>query len=107
MKPGELPAKAFLHVTSAVFGARKLAARAKHLLGRDDRPPPPPRGRPTGKRNILFVTVDQQRFDAIGLNGGRIARTPVIDALGLMQRYAKAYPRIEPVRSTSCELPGE
>jgi len=34
-----------------------------------------------GGRKILFVTTDQQRFDALGCNGGRFARTPVIDAL--------------------------
>ena len=30
-------------------------------------------------RGILFVTTDQQRFDALGCNGGQVARTPVID----------------------------
>jgi len=34
-----------------------------------------------GRRKILFVTVDQQRYDALGCNGGSIARTPVIDGL--------------------------
>ncbi len=40
-------------------------------------------GREQGRarRNILFVTVDQQRYDALGINGGRVARTPAIDAL--------------------------
>ena len=33
------------------------------------------------KRNILLVTTDQMRFDALGCNGGRVARTPVIDGL--------------------------
>ncbi len=32
-------------------------------------------------RKILFITTDQQRFDSLGCNGGRIARTPVADAL--------------------------
>jgi arylsulfatase A-like enzyme len=32
-------------------------------------------------RKILFITTDQMRYDAIGANGGRVARTPVIDAL--------------------------
>ena len=32
-------------------------------------------------RKILFITTDQQRFDALGCNGGRVARTPVADAL--------------------------
>src|SRR5579875_1208315 len=36
--------------------------------------------RPMG-RKILFVTTDQQRYDALGCNGGTIARTPVVDAL--------------------------
>ncbi len=32
-------------------------------------------------RKILFITTDQQRFDALGCNGGSVARTPVVDAL--------------------------
>jgi len=32
-------------------------------------------------RKILFITTDQMRFDAIGANGQKIARTPAIDAL--------------------------
>ncbi len=32
-------------------------------------------------RNILFVTTDQQRFDSLGCNGGKVARTPVADRL--------------------------
>ena len=32
-------------------------------------------------RKILFITTDQMRFDAIGVNGQTIARTPAIDAL--------------------------
>ena len=32
-------------------------------------------------RNILLITTDQMRFDALGCNGGEIARTPVIDGL--------------------------
>jgi arylsulfatase A-like enzyme len=32
-------------------------------------------------RKILFITTDQQRFDALGCNGGIYARTPNIDAL--------------------------
>ena len=33
------------------------------------------------RRNILFITVDQQRFDALGVNGGTVARTPNLDQL--------------------------
>ena len=32
-------------------------------------------------RSVLFITTDQQRFDALGVNGGRVARTPSLDAL--------------------------
>ena len=32
-------------------------------------------------RKILFVTTDQQRYDALGCNGGTVARTPVADRL--------------------------
>jgi arylsulfatase A-like enzyme len=32
-------------------------------------------------RRILFITTDQQRWDALGCNGGRVARTPVVDRL--------------------------
>jgi arylsulfatase A-like enzyme len=32
-------------------------------------------------RTILFITTDQQRFDALGCNGGRLARSPVVDRL--------------------------
>ena len=32
-------------------------------------------------RNILLITTDQMRFDALGCNGGQVARTPVIDQL--------------------------
>ena len=42
-------------------------------------------------RKILFVTTDQQRYDALGCNGGTIARTPVVDRLateGIVYRRA-------------------
>ena len=32
-------------------------------------------------RKILLITTDQQRFDALGCNGGKHARTPVADSL--------------------------
>jgi arylsulfatase A-like enzyme len=55
-------------------------------------------------RKILFITTDQQRFDALGCNGGSIARTPVADKLaaeGL--NYQRAYNQntvCMPARST-------
>ncbi|MGE0404422.1 MAG: sulfatase [Kofleriaceae bacterium] len=53
---------------------RRRDSLADLELGRSKRGP----GR---RRNILFITVDQQRFDALGVNGGTIARTPTLDAL--------------------------
>lgn len=32
-------------------------------------------------RNILLITTDQMRYDALGCNGGAVARTPVLDGL--------------------------
>ena len=43
--------------------------------------PDPPSGR-ARRRNILFITTDQQRYDSLGCNGGTVARTPVVDRLG-------------------------
>lgn len=55
-------------------------------------------------RKILFVTTDQQRYDALGCNGGRIARTPVIDALARQGlRYTRAHANsvvCQPARSS-------
>ena len=55
-------------------------------------------------RNILFITTDQQRYDALGCTGNPIARTPVADRLaneGLL--YHRAYNQntvCMPARST-------
>ena len=55
-------------------------------------------------RKILFITTDQQRYDAIGCNGGTVARTPVIDSLAAQgHRYERAQPQsvvCMPSRST-------
>lgn len=62
-----------------VFLARRAAAGwgASDASIRDEGPVP------SGtKRNILFITVDQQRYDALGVCGGKIAKTPSLDALG-------------------------
>ena len=56
------------------------------------------------RRNILFITTDQQRHDSLGCNGGTVARTPVVDRLaaeGL--NYRRAYNQntvCMPARST-------
>ncbi len=45
-------------------------------------------------RRILFITTDQQRYDALGCNGGQVARTPVIDRLAAEGvRYERAHPQ--------------
>jgi arylsulfatase A-like enzyme len=55
-------------------------------------------------RNILFVTTDQQRYDALGCNGGTVARTPVVDGLAAAGiRYERAISQntvCMPARST-------
>ena len=55
-------------------------------------------------RKILFITTDQQRYDALGCNGGRIARTPVADGLAANGiRYTRAHNQnvvCMPARST-------
>ena len=55
-------------------------------------------------RKILFITTDQQRFDSLGCNGGRIARTPVVDRLAATGiNYTRAHNQnvvCMPARST-------
>ena len=62
---------------------------------------PPRRGR---RRNILFITTDQQRHDSLGCNGGTVARTPVVDRLAAEGiNYRRAYNQntvCMPARST-------
>ncbi|ROZ46692.1 sulfatase [Rhodococcus sp. WS3] len=55
-------------------------------------------------RKILFITTDQQRYDALRCNGGLIARTPAADALAAAGvRFERAYAQntvCMPARST-------
>ncbi len=69
-----------------IFVARRTQARLARRLGRrgpDARTAAPPRpdAAPVSRRNILLITVDQQRFDALGCHGQSVARTPHLDAL--------------------------
>lgn len=80
--PG-LVARGILRLSRTAFLARRaLAPRAVPAAA------PAPAAEPsraTGgprRRNILFVTVDQQRYDALGVTGNPFARTPAIDGLG-------------------------
>ena len=56
------------------------------------------------RRNILFITTDQQRHDSLGCNGGTLARTPVVDRLAAEGiNYRRAYNQntvCMPARST-------
>jgi arylsulfatase A-like enzyme len=46
----------------------------------------------TNPRNILLITTDQMRFDALGCNGGQVARTPNIDHLAATGiNYSRAH----------------
>ena len=55
-------------------------------------------------RNILFITTDQRRFDALGCTVGEVARTPVVDRLAAEGfSYRRAHNQnvvCMPVRST-------
>lgn len=55
-------------------------------------------------RKILFITTDQMRFDAIGANGQKVARTPTIDAFAANGiNYSRAHNQnvvCMPARST-------
>ncbi|MFW0785435.1 sulfatase-like hydrolase/transferase [Gordonia sp. CPCC 206044] len=43
-------------------------------------------------RKILFITTDQQRYDAYGCNGGTVAHTPTADTLAAQGiRFERAY----------------
>ncbi len=65
--------------------------------------PDPPSGG-ARRRNILFITTDQQRYDSLGCNGGTVARTPVVDGLAAEGiNYRRAYNQntvCMPARST-------
>jgi arylsulfatase A-like enzyme len=97
VKPNELPARAFIAATSALYRGRHASHAVRAALGRPSRAEQlraaeaervkgelasgrAARGTRT-PRNILFVTSDQQRFDAFGVHGNRTAKTPVVDAL--------------------------
>jgi arylsulfatase A-like enzyme len=116
----ERAGRAFLHLTSALYDARVLSASARRRTiearqrrleeetaaslreGRERA-----NGRP--RRSILFVTVDQQRFDALGVTGGTVARTPALDALaraGILYRRAHV-PNVTCMPSRSSMLTGQ
>ena len=80
-------ARALLHLSRAVFVARRALAGDPPAPAAEG---PSPRETPR-RRNILFVTTDQQRYDSLGVTGHPLARTPAVDALaasGVLYRRA-------------------
>ncbi|MCA9664259.1 MAG: sulfatase-like hydrolase/transferase [Myxococcales bacterium] len=83
--PRDVTLKAVTHLFRGAFELRRLGAR----FGRDpdarSAAPQPRYARARAgdaqRRSILFITSDQQRYDALGVNGGSVARTPALDAL--------------------------
>jgi arylsulfatase A-like enzyme len=81
-------------VARAIRTFSRGAFLARRALAPEPVPPQlPPTQRPPGprRRNILFVTTDQQRYDALGITGHPLARTPVVDGLaraGVLYRCA-------------------
>ncbi len=80
-------------VAHAIRLLSRGAFLARRALAPQPGSPSPLAPTPAGprRRNILFVTVDQQRYDALGITGHPFARTPVVDALardGLLYRRA-------------------
>ncbi len=76
----ERGARALVHVTGGMLALRRAQSRWQRRG--QSAPASTRRSPPTQARNILFITVDQQRYDALGINGGTVAKTPVLDALG-------------------------
>ena len=119
----EWGARALVHVTGAMLALRRAQARLRGNLAAtrpgavdaEGTTRAETRGAITGgvsagdgaapkRRNILFITVDQQRYDALGVNRGKVARTPCIDALaksGIVYRRAHVQNVVcMPARST-------
>ena len=71
-----LPGAALSGAFRTMFLLRRGRARLRNLLGdrAGERSHTPPRraDHEPGARNILFITVDQQRYDALAVNGGRV-----------------------------------
>ncbi|HEY1960661.1 MAG TPA: sulfatase-like hydrolase/transferase [Polyangiaceae bacterium] len=77
-------ARALLGFSRGVFVARRALSRGPHES-------PAPQPEPSSRRNILFITTDQQRYDSLGVTGNPLARTPSVDALartGILYRRA-------------------
>ena len=79
---------AALRVSRATFLARRAFSSREATATTEARASTTDRKR----RNILFITTDQQRWDSLGSNGNRFCRTPNIDALARAGiNYTRAY----------------
>jgi arylsulfatase A-like enzyme len=80
-------ARALTRLSRAVFLARRALAPSPHEAPPAHAPHAGPR-----RRNILFITTDQQRHDSLGVAGHPLTRTPSIDALANAgARYRRAH----------------
>lgn len=73
----------FVYVSRAAFVARRFLAKEQRRVERGPIT--------SGRRNILFITSDQQRHDSLGVTGHRYAQTPALDRLareGILFRNA-------------------
>lgn len=102
----DVPSVVLARAFRGVFLARRRQAELSRWLGGERPRATPPRAARAGgrRRNILFITTDQQRYDALGVNGGTVARTPVVDGLaaaGVCYRRAHVHNVVcMPSRST-------
>src|ERR1041384_5020126 len=98
---------AALRVSRGAFVARRAL-----LASSSPSPSPPPAHASSGqprRRNILFVTSDQQRYDSLGVTGHPTTRTPSIDALardGVLYRRAHVQ-NVVCMRSRTTMLTGQ
>ncbi len=70
-------ARAIVNLSRGIFVARRALSRPTPV----DAPGHDENRRSARRRNILFITTDQQRYDSLGVNGHPLTRTPSIDAL--------------------------
>lgn len=78
-----------LRLSRGVFMARRALASREAPASEEASP----RAAGPRRRNILFITSDQQRFDSLGVTGHPTTRTPALDALareGILYRRTHA-----------------
>ncbi len=76
MKSAAPAARALLKLSRAVFVTRRALSHAQPSVEG-----PQFHAGVAPRRNLLFITSDQQRYDSLGVTGNSLAKTPVLDAL--------------------------